>query len=557
MFQETMNKILENNWPQLLMIAVGILLILFGWLAKDRQLQAKSISDSSRKNRVAGSKSNSASEPDSNSIEIPYVGRFPRSSISWAMRLVFFGVGLLSVVVGLLWIVIKDPISSQQSPSISLVGARYIVDDYNPRLLDLQSVETEGIALPADQGHAVKVFDITATIPKPDSNYMAQVDIYADDEKIGSTPPKPLVGEQVRWESVNLKNYQDDTYSDSWSINPGWKNLRLELVTYLRDKPVSNSSTIVQLNSQGGAWLIGPPYVKFASLVYTINDGPPLVVDMRDALDEKKGFNVKAGDLFTLQEVWYQSTDGGNPQKMQFEAYWGNDQPFDEKYFQHSPSEQIEPGLHKLSSFTPMTWTVASDRENFSVKFARDDDTIMDPLRFHISSDASFSGLVRKSDAVLWPFDTVRYVDFETPDDLAGWVGNVGLTTAKSFTGNHALAITTTKAISPSLQNVFVEWKFNPNLQAEAIVGQIYWPDQPGIMVSYAQICHWECVVIPVQTGRWNTFVMDFSEKKAGDKQANEIRLDEIKIQAQVNGVDEQNPYAFYVDGLQIFYPQQ
>ena len=70
----------------------------------------------------------------------------------------------------------------------------------------------------------------------------------------------------------------------------------------------------------------------------------------------------------------------------------------------------------------------------------------------------------------------------------------------------------------------------------------------------WAQACAWACVSIPRELEDWNTFVMDLSELTVEDTPPlNTVELPELWIQAKMEGVDKENPYTFYVDGIQLY----
>ncbi len=477
--------------------------------------------------------------------------------------LILFSLGILLLLSKLLGLGLP-PSSLTPAPSTSdltsttasvplayLVGLRYIADDYAPRLIDLRTAPTEGIWV--QPGHALQLDNLVVAVSDADPRYTAQIEVYADSEKIGYyTATKQLNSDRLQWgkDELVIEKYNHGNYSTTWAIQPGWKNIRLAVVTYLAGNPVKENWTSIRLDSKGTSWMYDPPYIKLASLVYTVNAGPPLVLNVPEAL--QKGINVNTGDQLALREVWYSTTDSNKPQTIRFEALLVKDD-YDPSTFQKTSDENIQVGTHKLSSFTPMTWTVTADRKYLDLKFVRGDRTIIDPIRIPLNPGEN-SGLIPESDAMLWPFSFVRYTDFETSADLASWegdVGIVGISDAQSFTGKHSLAITMPAGTT---SGVLANWDWEPPLQAEAVVGQVYWPEQPGTHVAYAQICSAACASIPIQRGHWHTFIINLSDLSYNGQQLNEQKLSRIWIQAQVDKAD-QTPYTFYVDGLQIFYP--
>jgi hypothetical protein len=482
----------------------------------------------------------------------------PRKQSNFKMWLVIVIGGVvilgLGAIIGYLVRNSSAPTSTTGSVlSASLIGLRYMRNVYDRRLVDLRTASQQGIRV--DANSQLQISDLVVSTSKIDPKYSVQIEAYADNEYIGHATSKPMTTDRIQWDTIEPDKYIDgDNPTTTWIVQPSWQNLRLAAVTYLEGKAISENWTTIKLVRQadvGTSWMYDPSYIKLASLIYQVNNGPQLTLDMRDAIGLHQGINVKAGDQLSLQEVWYNATTNGVPQTIQFEALLLDSAGgFDSKNFRNAPEEDIQAGMHKLSNFRPITWTVAPDRKFLEVKFLRSDQAIIDPLLIPLNPDGN-SGLVRESDAVLWPHSFVRYTDFETPADLAGWEGDIGISDLQAFTGKHTLAITVPAGTT---SGVLANWSWAPPLKAEAVVGQVYWPEQPGTNIAYAQICYQQCVSIPIQRGHWHTFVMNFSELSYADKQLNEQEVPRIWIQAQVDKADETS-YTFYMDGLQVFYP--
>lgn len=53
---------------------------------------------------------------------------------------------------------------------------------------------------------------------------------------------------------------------------------------------------------------------------------------------------------------------------------------------------------------------------------------------------------------------------------------------------------------------------------------------------------------------QWNTFVINLAREKSYNGQpANTFRIPEVYIQADLEGVDADHPYTFYVDSIQLY----
>jgi hypothetical protein len=283
-------------------------------------------------------------------------------------------------------------------PSASLIGLRYMRNVYDRRLVNLRTASQQGIRV--DANSQLQISDLVVSTSKIDPKYSVQIEAYADNEYIGHATSKPMIDTRIQWDTIEPEKYIDgDNPTTTWIVQPGWQSLRLAVVIYLEGRPINEIWTTIKLVRQasvGTSWMYDLPYVKLASLVYQVNDGPQVVLDMRKAIGLGEGIRVKAGDQLTLREVWYNATNpagSDNHQTMQFEALLLKDEGFDDSYFRHSPDETIQAGTHKFSSFIPMTWTVAADRKFLEVKFLRDDQAIIDPLQIPLNPNGS-TGLV-------------------------------------------------------------------------------------------------------------------------------------------------------------------
>jgi hypothetical protein len=272
---------------------------------------------------------------------------------------------------------------------------------------------------------------------------------------------------------------------------------------------------------------------------------------MRTAFEE--GLGVAPGDALTIQEMWYKSNDERNGYVVEAEAFLTSGE-FDYETDRQTASTVIDAGIQRLPDVSSLMWVVPPDRESLAIWLVRSEGgkgSIMDSWYIPLAAQGT-PGLLPRDESLTWPFEEYQYIDFESTTDLEEWIHLDGarvmeLSDAQAFTGDHSAAIVATA----EGETGFVEWEHD--FRAEVIVGQVYWPSQEGIRVAYAQACAWRCVSIPLERDRWNTFVMDFSELSLDDQSLVTTELPGIWIQGQIVGLNEENPYTFYLDGIQLY----
>ena len=182
------------------------------------------------------------------------------------------------------------------------------------------------------------------------------------------------------------------------------------------------------------------------------------------------------------------------------------------------------------------------------LSLVRDDEVVLDRWVVDLSGANGDSGLIPRQALSL---DLIGREDFERSNDLNQWsvteTTAVTRTTATAFTGNAALAVS---ASGPSDQSVtWTSW--HQPLQADYLIGQVYWPASDEAFVIWAQICIidlWQCVNLPKTPGRWNTFVIDLAAMGANAKQ-----WQGVTFQGSIKGAGTAKPYVFYLDDLQVY----
>ncbi|MCE7861513.1 MAG: hypothetical protein DYG86_17235, partial [Chloroflexi bacterium CFX2] len=98
-----------------------------------------------------------------------------------------------------------------------------------------------------------------------------------------------------------------------------------------------------------------------------------------------------------------------------------------------------------------------------------------------------------------------------------------------------------------------IKAQWHHTFTGDVLVGQVYWPEQDEIRIDWAQACVWACVPIDIEANQWNTFVMDLSELTFQERPMNIQEVTGLLIQTHIEGVSEDNPYTFYVDGIQLY----
>lgn len=482
---------------------------------------------------------------------------------------VFFAVfGCLATLVGLVWLLatnqgksLNAASSTQLTGSVSLVSLKYASGGWNPHMVDLRAASTSGI--PAGATFPLKFSEITVFAPPDLAGYQVWAEFLANDiEKIGETPVAILqtgltsleqakATEAYRYQDKNTGKYLDD----SWDVLKSWETIAIHLKYKSPSGQEGSTTWTIKLNQmEGAAWWNPPPDVNIISVVYSVNDGLRQVLDFRR--NDKPAMNAKAGDWITIHEVWYKANTGINNQSMLLGGSVNNGQQ--ELENQTSGKVVITEGIHRFENFSGMTWSVSADIKWLGLWLIRGDEIVLDNYVIEISSTEQ-SGLVSTQKSVVWPFKQLDYIDFEEPATITQWNSGWGdgelaifeTSNKLSFSGNSSMSVT----VSSSNQQAYLV--YNQPVKAKYIVGQIYWPQQAGMKVRWANLCLVEtskdiCVSItPEQYAQWQVFVLDISS--VSGKPISEISASKFYFNGEVLGASSAQPYTFYVDGIQIY----
>ncbi len=358
--------------------------------------------------------------------------------------------------------------------------------------------------------------------------------------------------------------------TDPWRVKSDWlkEDLYLELITSRDTKEVRKDRTKIHLSQADTPWLISSPIVSIGPILYAINDGPSRVLDMRNVYET--GIQAEPGDTLTIQEVWCHFDDHVGKEQfiLKLVAYLTTDEMgYDGEYLHTSSKSLLRRGIHPLSGFAPMDWEIPADRDLLVLWLRRDDGVIISGAEIPLKPDGN-QGLVVDNNIIHWPFQNAEsinaeYIDFEKISEIKEWREEVeeeensliGQTSNEAFSGEYAMAV----PVSKDSENTFVTWKHQ--IKAELIIGHVFWPEKKGVSIDWAITCigiMGECVFIPTREGQWNTFVFDLSQFRYNGQSLNTMEHSKIWLRGKISGdVDKQNPYTFYMDGIQLFSLQE
>lgn len=448
----------------------------------------------------------------------------------------------------------------QSFPSVSFVNISYSINDFDPHRIDLRTVSSSGI--PVEPGQGLQFLDIWVSVSEDAPGYgiEAQVFVANTNQYIGKSDFIPVRAGIFQLGDVAITAFNHGDYPAAWKVRDDWTDLIVEIATYTPEKErIVLNRMEVHFDKNGKAWFTDPPNLGFASLVYAINDGFPLVLDLRDAA--KVGLGAKPGDTLSLLEIWYNSNAyDEDTTTIHVEAYLGS--AFNEGTFKETQSDFVRKGIQKLSDVSHLTWTIPENEDFLTLTLVRNEQSVkamvMDRLKLPLNAQEDRS-LIPSSQAVRWPFDQVEYIDFESPADQDKWaateISTIARSTKRAFTGDYALAITTTGTTETPEGKIFAFWQ-HP-FQAEGLVMQVYWPRQEGVKVIWPQLCLTEtgiCNSIPADLDQWNTFILNLAQEKSDDEQTlNTLTVPALYLQGEVEGVDEAKPYTFYIDAVQLY----
>lgn len=445
----------------------------------------------------------------------------------------------------------RDQKSLSAIPSATLISMSFMAGDWNPRLIDLRTSSTVGISVDSED-HSLSLFDLWANVPNEAAGY----DIYADafdsnGKKIAHTAGQKAIPGIMHLDAWEIDNFSHPSVENAWLVQSDWKGV--DVYVYLLDgaNTISKSSVKVTFNTDGTSWMIAPPNASFVLVAYQVNDGPELIMDLSSIM--QNGIDAREGDQLTITHAWYKSNLSDTAKNIRLEGYLSSGN-FDANSLQTSPYMAIREGVNPVSDLGNLAWTVPADKVKLVMTLVRNDRTILDRYTIPLASEDA-SALVPLEEAVRWRFAQVKYYDFEQDDALMAWQpgeNNVlKIDSSQAFTGSNALSVETKNSSTQVFANSTEPFRAN------LIVGQVFWPKKDNIGVNWAQVCiggTGECVSISQEPNQWNLFTIDLRQMK--DKNGisySELELPSLYIQGQILGVSPEEPYVFYLDGIQIY----
>jgi len=452
----------------------------------------------------------------------------------------------------------------QNVPPVFLENVTFMNGGWNPRRVDLATAASQGI--PVDYSGSLKLYDLRLRTPDDvPYGYEAQVEATANDvgEPIGKTKRAKLTPGTVKLGDLIASSFQFPNKLEAWAPQRNWSELTLTLNLYKTGiaTAIQQTKTHIRLSGTGFAWFHQAPYASIVTVVYQINNGEKMVLDPRTAVSI--GIPAKPGDKLTIHEIWFKSRYNDPSSSVHAEAFiWKNNNDEDSDYLISKKPMPFKLGVSNLlvgEVFQPEK--IEADDTKLILTLVRIDEAgnewVLD--RYDISlMDRSPMGLVPAT-PVSWPEGDLLYLDFEKTEDLAGWLQTpptlLGRSQGTAISGNYTLSVTvqTTEANT----NQVMVTRDKP-FQAKMIIGQVYWPEKPGVHIDWSpQFCLAPgkgCVTIPDHLGHWNTFFIDLTSMIDEDGNTlDQVKIPNFYFQGSFSSSTPGEPYTFYVDGIQIY----
>jgi hypothetical protein len=447
---------------------------------------------------------------------------------------------------------ISTPTPQPESPGlagIALSSLRYQANGGDSRQVDLRHAAIDGIQVYA--GESLVLNDLWVSAPEEAIGLKASFELRSNGEVIGRTGEVIFQSGGALFVAIKPIKFVYPGVENGFKIQEDWE--LLELVLFIRSGSTQLQSVVtpIVLNKNGNAWYITPPYAHLVSIVYSINDHPKLAMDLSAVLEN--GLTLSSEDKLTIHEIWYKSEQTVNDKSLQIEAYpsSGNFEAAQQRIVSWTTFRM---GIHNLlPDDDPFVWeNIPGENKWLIITLSRNDKTILDRYVIPFKTGGG-AGMIPANQAIRWPFDRFTYLDFEAPGSVNSWLplgrNTIAYSSARSFSGNSSLAI----AIRSSSEQRWVEW--DQPFTADYLLGQVFWPQRPGISVSSAKACEavsGQCVSIPTRSNEWNTFVIQFSQWKYKNLKMNEVQIPYIYFQGSIDGIAD-TPYTFYIDGIQLY----
>ncbi len=263
------------------------------------------------------------------------------------------------------------PTPTVMQPTIggfSLISMNYIIDNWNPRIIDLRTAGTSGIDI--HPGDSLRLFDLWITSPDGLTGSV-RAEIYVNGQQFGATPLQILKSGVMQLEPIENPN---DPGSD-WTLNiqDGWDSVEIKLNLYSNTSLIGTQTTEISLegasSGTGTAWLNAAPYTHVSSIIYTVNDGPDIVMSLPYAL--ANGIQVSSGDQLNIKEIWYRTNNNGPAKDISIKAYLSSGLPDSGRTIE-SLQNPLKPSWGQFVFDTPFSWTIEEGKVFISLTIYKD-----------------------------------------------------------------------------------------------------------------------------------------------------------------------------------------
>jgi hypothetical protein len=445
------------------------------------------------------------------------------------------------------------------TPNASLTSISYSYAGWKPRMIDLRTASTLGIA--AREKDLLQFFDVWVSSNANVNNlgYQVKAKLYAGEELIGETEPQVMQPGVFQLGGIKLIQYADGNHPNSLVVQKGWDALSLKVVCLENTKEVSETVSTIRFSTTDRSYLVAPPQAYVLSIAFSINDEDPRLLDLTEA--PTKGIGVSAGTTFEIRSIKVRTNMVAPEKWMRAEAYI-SEGTWESEII--SKSISFSESVINIPFDEPMRWQI-TDKDKFLVlTLYREDGAVLDTYDIPLKATSETS-LIGYSSAVVWPFEKVTYLDFEKYTEVEEWHSEddqpitLDSTTEHAFSGHRSLSVKLNGPLAKSDTRDYIVRR-DISFQSNLIIGQVYWPSRDGVHINYAALCIGgigHCFDLPKSAlipDRWNTFFIDLSAAK--DKNDQPFSSQEFKsfyFQANVEGVPTNTPYKFFLDGFQIF----
>ncbi|MBI3958636.1 MAG: hypothetical protein HY328_07490 [Chloroflexi bacterium] len=481
--------------------------------------------------------------------------------------LLCLSLGLTAVIVSAI-LVLKIRVS-EPSPTVSLISAQYRVNNWNQRLIDLRQAETSGLPVVADS--ALGISDFWVYVPERTPDTEIKIEVYDDasltpGRLLGATEPVSVTVGSLKVGDLSVMEkhlHPDSEYPNHLKVQSAWLDDYLYVVVKAY-RPNSSWAVVqvsrIRLKSSGAAWIVEPPYAHFASVGYSVNGGATQYLDLSAA--REVGVNASPGDYFTVTELALHVVavaDVAIPLYVEGDVQMGAG--FEKSTYQNSDPIRLDArqaGIVHPDEFSRLTWLLPITSTTVTLKIVHGK-TQLDFISMNLNGADGADGLVRSSEAVRWPVERVRYLDFEKPKDIQSWVPLTGtriaLTTTQAFSGQSSLAVT----VSNQPETLRGQAQWNSSFRADVIIGQVFWPIPENSEPVWAQVCvnispHCFNILDKERIGEWQPFFIPLkpvSDNASGSEDLSDILWEGLYFQGWTTATSEQT-YTFFLDGIQI-----